>query len=311
MNKKVIAMAVTAALAAPLAAQASDLKISGRVASDLTSSKGGTEFIDLGQSRLQFDVSDESGWFARYAQDIRLGRLQGEIANTVALTPKFGTDRDFFVGTKVGNGSLAFGRITNVGANMEKDAFIGTFLELRNAAVAGGAYGSASFMNNDIQYKMKAGAMSIGVDYILPDSASDQGHYGLALSGKAGNMGYYVGLNNGNAGTSGATKGVTKAGIRMPLGGMDLAVGYDAVDDSSDTTNKVHLGVGMKMGGGLLDVTFADKGADGTNSFYRVGYMKKASDSVSWHVGASQNGSATSLSAANDMVVGAGVIVKF
>jgi len=301
MNKKVIAMAVTAALAAPLAAQASDLKISGRVGADLTSNTAGTAFSDSGQSRIQFDATDESGWFARYAMDVRLGRLQQEIGDPT----KFRTDRDQYVGVKVGGGSLAFGRITNVGANLEKDAFIATFLQLRGGAVDGTAYGSASFMNNDIQYKMKAGDLNVGLDYILPDSATDQGHYGLALSGKAGSLGYYVGMNNGNAATAN-TGGVTKAGIRMPLGGMDLSVGYDAVDDAAKTS-KIHLGVGMKMGGGLLDVTFADKGADNTNTYYRVAFMKKASDSASWHVGVVQNGSAGS----NDQAVGAGVVVKF
>ena len=45
MNKKVIAMAVTAALAAPLAAQA-DLKVSGRVAADLVNANS-QNFGDL------------------------------------------------------------------------------------------------------------------------------------------------------------------------------------------------------------------------------------------------------------------------
>lgn len=295
MNKKVIAMAVAAALAAPLAAQASDLKISGRVAADLINTSAGTAFNDFGQGRLQFDASDESGWYARYGQDIRLGR------NPVTLAE----DREQMVGVKVGGGSLAFGRMGGVVKNIEKDAFIATFLELRNAAVAGGQYGSASFENNLIQYKMKAGAMNVGLEYILPDAATDQGHYGLALTGKAGSMSYYLGMNNGNAAAA-TTGGVTKAGVKLPLGGMNLAVGYDAVDDAA-STSKIHLGVDMKMGGGLLDVTFADKGADGTNSFYRVAYMSKVSDSVSWHAGLTQNGSG----AANDQTVGAGVIVKF
>jgi hypothetical protein len=301
MNKKVIAMAVAAALSAPLAAQASDLKISGRVAADLVSSAGGTEFNDFGQGRLQFDATDDSGWYARYAQDIRLGRNPTTLAE----------DREQMVGVKVGGGKLQFGRMGGIVKNIEKDPFIATFLELRKAAVDGTAYGSASFVNNDIQYKMKAGNINVGLEYILPDSATDQGHYGLAITGKSGSIGYYLGMNNGNAGTSGATGGVTKAGASMALGSMDLKVGYDAVDDSSDTTNKVHLGVSMKVGGGMLDVTFADKGADGTNSFYRVGYLSKVSDNVSWHAGVTQNGSPAALSGANDQNVGVGVIVKF
>jgi len=299
MNKKVIAMAVAAALSAPLAAQAADVKISGRVAADLVSSAGGTEFNDFGQGRLQFDATDDSGWYARYGQDIRLGRSPLTLAE----------DREQMVGVKVGGGSLQFGRMGGIVKNIEKDAFIATFLELRNAAVAGGQYGSASFENNLIQYKMKAGAMDVGVEYILPDSATDQGHYGLALTGKAGSMSYYLGMNNGNAATA-TTGGVTKAGIKMPLGGMNLTVGYDAVDDAA-STSKAHVGVDMKVGGGLLDVTFADKGADNTNSFYRVAYMSKVSDNVSWHAGVTQNGSAAALSAANDQIIGAGVIVKF
>jgi hypothetical protein len=307
MNKKVIAMAVAAALSAPLAAQAADLKISGRVAADLINNTAGTAFADFGQSRLQFDATDDSGWYARYAQDIRLGRLQSEIGSV----GKFRTDREQMVGVKVGGGKLQFGRMGGIIKNIEKDAFIATFLELRNAAVAGGAYGSASFINNNIQYKMKAGGANIGVEYILPDVATvtDTGHYGLAIKGKAGSIGYYLGMNNGDAGTSGATGGVTKAGASMAMGGMDLKLGYDAIDDSSDDTNRIHLGVVMKMGGGKLDVTFADKGAVAGAAFYRVAYMSKVSDSVSWHAGVTSNGSGAS--ANDEQNVGAGVIVKF
>lgn len=293
MNKKVIAMAVTAALAAPLAAQASDLTVSGRVGGDLTNSTSGNGFSDSGQSRVQFDAKDASGWYARIAFDMRQDH--------------YAERRDSFIGTSVGGGKLQFGRMANTGANLEKDAFIATFLQLRGGAVDTGKYGSGSFIDANINYTTNLGGAKLGVDYILDDvvaHGADTGHYGLALSGKAGSMYYYLGMNNGD-GSAATTGGVTKAGIKMPLGGMNLAVGYDSVDDAAKTA-KMHLGVDMKMGGGMLDVTFADKGKDNTNSFYRIAFMKKASDSVEWHAGLSQNGFAS-----NDQAIGAGVTVKF
>jgi hypothetical protein len=292
MNKKVIAMAIAATMAAPMAAQAGDTKVSGRVAGAIVSMDTGAGGVigmaDYGQGRLVFDYTDESGFFARYGVDIRLGRTG------------LGEDRDQYVGMKLGGGKLMLGRVGGVTKNLEKDPFIATFLELRNGAVKGGAYGSASFINQNIQYKAKMGGMNVGVEYILSDAATgaDNGHYGVAISSE-GDMRWYVGMNNGN-GSGAANQSYTKAGIKMAMGGMDVVVGYDTdgVDD------RIHAGVRMDMAGGMLDVTFADKGATVADSYTRIAFQKKASKMASWHAGYVIN------SGTGDGF-GVGVIVKF
>ncbi|MBD3671494.1 MAG: porin [Gammaproteobacteria bacterium] len=281
MNKKVIAMAVAAGLVAPLAAQA-ETKMSGRVQQEIVNQSAGLSFEDNGHARLQFDYSDDSGFFGRLAMDARVGREDA------------GEHRDQYVGLKVGGGKLSFGRQAGVIKNIEKDPFIATFLQMRGGAVAGGSFGSSSFIDDTIKYSMKLGGGKLGVEYVPTGS----GHMGLALTG-GGDLKYYVGYNTD--GGSGNTN--MKAGIRMPMGGMKLRVGLD--DDAG--TQKINLGVGMKMGGGLLDVTFATLGADNTNPYYRVAYKKKNSSNVSTQAGLIQNGS----TASNDMAIGVGVTVKF
>jgi len=338
MNKKVIAMAVTAALAAPLAAQAADLKVSGRVAGDFVSqtTPGATVenamgFADYGQSRIQFDATDESGWYARYAQDVRLGRLQTEIVNIAgaldgtpgAKGPTFATDRDQYVGVKASFGDIRFGRVTNVVANLEKDPLIGTFLEYRNAAVLGGSWGSASFNNSMVQFRKDLGGIKLAVEYgpeskdanATPIGGNNQGAYGVALNGKAGNIGYYLGMNNqGNVAGSEAT--FTKLGGSMAMGNLDLKLNYDNVAPKVGTaTNNILVGLGMKMGSGKIDVSFATKGGTnwtdtGSKSYMRLAYYAKVSDSVSWHAGYVANGSGAKNNA-DTTAMGAGVIVKF
>ncbi|MDH5184031.1 MAG: porin [Gammaproteobacteria bacterium] len=320
MNKKIISMAVAAALVAPMAAQAADVTVNGNIAGEIVSNDAGLYMQDNGQSKLVFNVKDaESGWYARYGMDIRLGRLQGEIAgiagaldgDATAKGAKFATDRAAYVGVKMGAGSLQFGRATTVGANIEGDKFSGTFLEMRNNATAGGAYNSASFLNQVIQYRTKMGGTKLGVEYIASDVTSaganpEVGHYAVSLKGKAGSIGYYLGMNNGNTSTG---NDYMKVGASMAMGGMNLRLG---MDDSPENTakktggSKMHLGLDMKMGGGLLDVTFADAGNDNTTSYTRIAYKMKPSKSVTINTGYAINGN----SGAGD-TFGVGVIVGF
>lgn len=294
MNKKILTAAVGAALlAGPLAAQA-DMKLSGRVAADLISVDGTIGYADYGQSRLQFDIMDDSGWYARAATDTR-----GWFGGT------FNTGRDFFAGYKGGFGSIQAGRMGGAVKNIEGDPFIATFLELRNNAFKGGAYGSSGFINNMLQYANSFNGMKLVVQYDLTDTAGKNGDLGASLTGKFGNGGFYAGYNNvaNGSGTS-----YYKVGGDMTFGGVKIKLGYQNADNTTPGYSNFVVGAEFGLGDGqMIEGTYSDKGNDGNNAFYRVAYQKKWGKKVSAHVGYVNNGAG----AGNVATYGGGVIVKF
>jgi hypothetical protein len=294
MNKKILTAAVGAALlAGPLAAQA-DMKLSGRVAADLVSIDGVLQYADYGQSRLQFDIMDDSGLYARAATDTR-GWFQGS----------YNTGRDFYAGFKGSWGSLQAGRMGGAVKNIEKDPFIATFLELRNNAIRGGKYGSSGFIGNMLQYANSFNGLNLKVQYNLVDTTVDPngGDLGASLTGKFGNGGFYAGYNTEEV--SGNT--YYKVGGDMTFSGIKVKLGYQSLD--TGTTNSNFL-VGAEFGlgdGQMIEGTYADKGSNRNDAFYRIAYQKKFSKNAEAHVGYVNNGAG----AGNVGTYGGGLIVRF
>jgi len=299
MNKKILTAAIGAALVAgPLAAQA-DYKISGSVSGSLVSQDGVILFQDNGRSRLQFDISDDSGWYGRIARDMRLGRNAG----LSTITSNLPMIRDQYVGLKTSFGSFQFGRMAGAVKNNEADPYITTFLELRNNAVLGGGtgLGSSGFRNNLIQYANKFGDATVKLQYNPVDVTVDPSNGELAASiiGKIAGARVYAGYSN--LGNSGST--FYKLGGSMKFGNINAKLHYE---DFASFTNW-NIGGEMGLGNGAaVDVTYADKGRDGTNAYYRLAYMKKASKKSRWWVGYVQNGNKV---AANGASYGAGARV--
>jgi len=155
MNKKILSLAVAAAVAAPMAVQA-DVKISGSVARDMYNEtnvnlKGG----DFGTSKLNIDAS-EGDAMLRMAWDIRPAATK----SPVAVMPA----REQEAGIKVGGATIKIGRQANAYAGaVTIDAMNATFLEARNAI--GGTSKTASFVSGLLGLSMKAGDVGINVQY--------------------------------------------------------------------------------------------------------------------------------------------------
>ncbi len=300
MNKKILTAAIGAAMiAGPLAAQA-DLKISGRVAGELISNTGpGIVFGDTGNTRLQFDASNDSGGYLRMAMDMR--PLFGPVGAASPL------GRDAYLGLKGDFGSLQAGTMANVGKNIEGDPFIATFLEMRNNAVKGGSYGSSSFNATMIQYANKIGDAKIKVQYDLTDNGGKKGDLGASVKTKLAGATVFVSYNNeGNV----AGGGFYKLGGAMKFGDIKGKFQYE-----SDTTGGVSgttwvLGAEVGLGdGAMVDVSYSDTGQDGTNAWYRVGYVKKLNKKTRWFVGVTQNGGSKLGTTANTSTYGGGMRV--
>ena len=288
MNKKLIAIAVASVMAAPVAM--ADIKISGRVAQDLTitDTDGAADDVrgisDSGHTRLQFDGTVGNA-YARIALDERLGR--GDHAHdtdTPAITAadlplaadtltsdKTSTDgktkRDSYVGYKFGGGtSVQVGRMAGAAKNLEKDPYIATFLETRSTVAnsyTGGGYGSSSFIDGLAQLKMKAGAANVTVQFgPAENTGSNNGHIGVGVSGKAGAINYWASYNNGSAdgnslAASYPSQSNIKVGGAMKFGKVKVTLNYTSMDKDAavaaegTATDSIFVDANMGLGNGL------------------------------------------------------------
>ena len=319
MNKKIIAIAIATAMAAPVAM--ADIKVSGRVGGHLvnTDTDGGTTsmgFDDNGQTRLQFDGSAGDA-YARIALDERLTRDQ---TNYNAVF------RDQYIGYKFGGGaSFQFGRMATAGKNVEKDPYIATFLETRSTIAnpaTSSKYASSSFVDHIIQGKFKAGAAKIAVQYDVGDSSAyspNEGHYAIAVTGKGGPVNYWFALNNGSAsGPGGSTPGNDdtnmKLGASMKFGKVKATFNYVSADnDGAEQTAitalaDVGLGNGLSMNAGIA-VRSGDVAADDA-TWFRVAVAKKLNKNATVYGGYTTTDYEVG-GGADFSKIGAGMTVKF
>lgn len=232
MNKKILSLAVAAAVAAPMAAQA-DVKISGAVARDIYSSDGTLVGGDSGTSKLVIDGSNDTG-FARMAWDIR--QAYGAAATTTTTIkgaktkPGWGmAQREQEAGLKIGGGAIVVGRQASAYAKaVTIDSMNATFLEARKRP--GGTSKVASFNSGMLGYRAKFGGVGINVQY------------GPAYSDMSG----------------GVAKNPILVGVKAKLGPVDLGVGYQG-----DTAGNPTTGVRAKMKFGNFGVGVSIESADG------------------------------------------------
>ena len=290
MNKKVLAAAIAAAMVAPVAQ--ADLKISGRVAMELVSEDGNINAADYGNQRLQFDFSDESGFMGRMALDMRQSKFTG-YDPTLTAPSATAAYRDYYVGYKGSFGGLMAGRLAGAGKNIEGDKYVGTFLELRNAFVKGGKYGSSSFIDNMIEYNNKFGDSVVKLQYNPTDNGGAKGDLGASIKAKLAGAGVFAAYNN-----QGDTNTYWKVGGNMKFGEFNTRLVYENDDGQAEAASWV-LGADMGFGNGWTGtVDYSDKGELRTESAYRVGVYKKFSKKAHMWAGYTQNGTSSTTTAA-------------
>ena len=323
MNKKLIAIAVASVMAAPVAM--ADIKISGRVGLDYTIASEDTVnndargLSDSGHTRLQFDGTAGNA-YARIALDERLSRDQTSVGQV---------KRDNYLGYKWGSTSLQAGRMGGVAKNIEKDPYIGTFLETRSSVAnsyTGGGYGSSSFVDDVLQLAMKAGSATIKIQFGPSEYAnSNNGHIGASVAGKAGAVNYWASYNNGSAdGNSTAvsypSQSNIKAGGAMKFGKVKVSLNYTSMDTDGAAatadvaTDSIFIDANMGFGNGLSgNVGYGTRSgnvAADDAEFIRLAVMKKINKGTSVYGGYTT----TDYDAAGDNDTdefGVGMVVKF
>ena len=330
MNKKIIAIAIAAAMSAPVMA---DVTVSGALGGDLTSNnkaygsaksvddtaKSSITFNDNGMSQVNFNVTEGDSY-------AKLGLNVGGAANTTDSNDDTNTGspvyRDFFIGHNLGGGmKFQFGTMSGALKNMEKDPYIATFLQLRGTnglTQTDKQFGSASFVSDLLQLTMKAGSANIKIQYDATDNdfgSSSQGHTAVGVNGKAGAVAYFAGFSNGTSGEKDADSASNvKIGASMKFGAVKATLmvttsDTGATDGAAQGTvimADMGLGNGMSVNAGYGQVDHDLDTKDGT--WVRLAVAKKLSKKATVY-----GGYTSSETDDNDAVtrIGAGMTVKF
>jgi predicted porin len=272
MNKKLLAMAVSAAMFAPVAAQA-DVSVYGRVqveysVEDSDGVSGSIQAVDdnAGQSRLGFKFSEKLGdgltAFGKleFRLDAADNSSNGTNGNSTAVSGALG-QRDAHVGLKSSWGSLAAGSFHSpykTAGGVKWDPMIATHLQARRAGgMTGGAGfgGHNGFVRNAIQYKSPNVNGFHAEFMIAPDETNssagngdggtgagpgDDNDYGLSVQYKNGPWHAIFAHTRDNNTTE--DQKLTKVGLQWKGGAWTLAGQYEDVNDVSASGHTVNAG---------------------------------------------------------------------
>ena len=325
MNKKLIAIAIATAMAAPVAM--ADVKLSGRVGIDFTnidtdgSANDVRDVKDNAASRFQIDGTSGNA-YARIAYDARKNKNLGQ--------------RDNYLGYKLDGGmSIQVGRMATAAKNAEKDPYITTFLETRGSianSYTSNIYGSNSFVDNLIQVAFKAGSAKVKIQYDPTEysptvtKGNQSGHIAIGVSGKSGPVAWHASYNNGsadgdNSAASYGSQSNIKLGGSMKFGKVKASLNYTSMDTDAATaaagtaTDSIFVDANIGMGKGLsanigLGVRSGDVTADDAD-YLRLAVTKKLAKGVKVYGGYTSTDYDAASSSADTSEVGVGMIVKF
>lgn len=252
MNKKLLVVAVAAALVAPLSAQA-ELKLSGTIQAEVGSLQVGdgertTVSADNdgalagggpNKIRLDFDEKLSPGLTA-------FGRVDWSFDTAESASGTNLGDREHFIGLKGSNVHFKFGRIegaykgTGVG---DVDPLYGTGVQGRSLAsgmTAGNAFAHSSFVNNVVELGFNHSGFSAVVQATVDETADNKDAGQLGLQYKTENWGAFLAgsyTDFGNVTNTGGDDqdGNAKVGGWYKMGGLKLGLQYEMAKLNSTT----------------------------------------------------------------------------
>ena len=280
MNKKIIALAVAAAFAAPMAAQAGP-KVGGHLQAEIAdfdragSANDKLELEDNKRGRLWVTGSEDlgGGLKANYRFEWQVETTSGSVNDG---------SRETRVGLSGSWGEFQMGRLKTpykYNAGVDYDPYTATVLQARDGN--GGsfenlngmtkAYGQHSFLSNSLAYKTKFGKTKFWALYQLSEQASggDGDNISLGLDipvakGLGINVAYIT--EDKVAANEGGSR--AKVGVKYKTGPHKIFAKYET--QSSDMANAdasvLFLGYHMKMGKNVLSVQYGSLSNDVANS---------------------------------------------
>lgn len=349
MNKNIIALAVAAAMAAPLAAQA-DVTVSGQLQAEIVSlsGDGALEGIYIGDGAEAAKINSGNAGFLAFTASEDLGNGMKALAkynfNVRADDASQGT-RDAYVGLTGGFGTVLAGRMSSPykSSTVKWDPFLATFAQARGSNGMSGYHNS--YVSNALAYANKFGPVKVVAAVVFDEAADDEDTTktsadhakSLSLNIPVGPVELAVGyLDMTDFGTNPETTSpgpdlilgnaddvvtpasetgdltAVKAGVKYAAGAITAAFQYETIDTGlTDNTNFMYVTGSYAMGANTFSASYGnvDNGTQ-TDGYMAVGMKHAFSKSTSVHV-AYRVSDDDSAADADVNAVGAGLRVKF
>ena len=317
MNKKIIALAVASAFAAPMAAQA-EMKVYGQAQIEFASFGGtnadGAAIIDNARGRIGFKATEDlgNGLKALAKFEFKTDTADGNSSGGAALTK-----RELMVGLKGGFGEFQAGRLKTAykyTGGVKYDPFVATVLEARGNLGMSGKVGIGSiskaaghngFVDDSIAYKNKFGNVHFWITYDLDDGgnagsldidagvtpgvvAAGGNALSAALKYKQKNWELFVAMvDDDNDGIAGSSYSSTKFGGQWKGGAHKISVQLEQIDANGFDTDAYYVDYQLKFGKNMFDVAIGNTDFVGATDgdFLRVALKHKFSKKTSTWVG--------------------------
>ena len=306
MNKKLLAVAIAAATAAPAAAMA-DVTVYGMVQVEVASEEvdtslgKGDNFMRAGRQQDGTTVEDnQRGRFGIKASEKLGNGMTGmaKIEYDLGDTPEFQSTpnlREGWVGLKGNFGTFSAGTVKSpykYTGGVKYDPFVTTNLEARrNGGMIGGIYGANGFLSNSVSYESPdMGGFSVWAVY-SPDefgsSSGDEGDWALSLKYANGPFEVFLAGANDQANAGGDDNQNWKIGGKATFGNHTIVAQFEDaenVDQIADRDGQLlFLGYNLKMGAntlvaqiGLGEEEFGG-GDDQEHTYFTLGAIHKMS----------------------------------
>ena len=313
MKKSLIAVAVAAGMAAPLAANAGVTTYGQLYASMNSIDNDGTAQVTQndndGRGRIGFKAAEELGGgmtaFAKLEMQIDANDAEaaGGCTKNTDNTSSVYCQRDSFVGLKAGWGSISAGRMHGAyktAGGVKWDPFVATHLQARgNGGMAKGAYAQNGFVSQLVQYKSpKISGFQVQYQTSIlsdDDDATKTGSEGDALysikyTGVKGLTLLMASAKQAGTTTGGTEDKVnTKFGAKYKIGKkMAVTLQSESTEAASSAGDYTYLNFSYKMGKHNFVVangTHAADAADKDVSYFAVGDVIKLSKKTHLTVG--------------------------
>jgi len=285
MNKKLLALAVGAAIsAAPMFASAG-VKVYGHAQVEV-----GTR--DAGAGNNTFTSDNARGRWGVKASE-KLGNGMTALAkfefrvdtsdNRRGPSGQTSTPRESMVGLKGGFGTIELGNLKSAykyHGGVKYDPFVATMLEARGAGgMTGGQFGHNAFMDNAIGYKTpKMGAVSgwatVSVDETADERGATDGDYSFGLKFKQKAFEVFVaGINDDSANYDSI-----KIGGQYKFGNFKISGQYEMGDVAGVDLDTYFIGGQAKFGANVLVAQFGNTEATGVDvDYFSIGVIHNMS----------------------------------
>jgi predicted porin len=314
MNKNLIALAVAAAMAAPLAAQA-EVTVSGGLQAEVVNLGGGAADTTItGNNAAGLYAMDaaenakqNSGnyGFLKFSSSEDLGGGMTAIATynmNIAVDNVLAT-RDAYIGLSGGFGTILAGRLSTPykSSTVSWDPFLATAAQARGSNGMSGLHNS--YVNNAVAYANKFGSAKVVAAVVLDeatdgvDTTETNGKHAVSFSVNAPVGPVELALafidvsehaDPVNGGAYGKNMSATKVGVKWTSGAITVAGQYEMLDKGFNTVannegiNVMFVTASYAMGANTVSASYgADDKKDAEGSYMAVGVKHTFSKNTS------------------------------